>query len=797
MPPKAKMPAPIDRPLSRAYLREFSGWSTAYPPGLSDPTSLRIMENVMINRDGSCSVRPGMRYLSYVDTGFTAFDKQVVGTHEPFFLNDGKRAYLFACREDDDTVGFRVLVNDPSLNPIYMVKDLDDPIVGFTLPAVPADLNFTEDTTYVKYLQIDNKILALSNAGESVRIFEVGATKVAKVPQSIDRPNWDVADKPIVWHPSDAWPPLPGEGPDVGDIATPTANTLVSSNTAANVYNFGYFYTFSNELGESAASQVTVIKTQRPWSGWRWETSNGAAEPSGTTTSDPENTADRIAIYVAYPAYAAAEAAGATAWNLYMMTWSDQDAVPPEAILLYTTPIHSATQWEDSGWARHSPMTGDFDITAQVPNVTNRYNYSDPSKASQGIVAADRLVLVGDPTAPAVIRWSSNQQGDYLNFTASKGGGYKTLTSGNLYTTAAVKLWQNPQSADTLTILNQGVDGMSNSYYMAPADVTSQSDVTPIMGFEETTATPGTTSPYGCEIFNNALYHPIDEQLMKSTASNYNINHKTQTEQIANRWMALTNKHRIVSSQHDGRLYYIVHNPFGAELEEGCMGNEIWVLDAVAEGGNWSRWLIQACALRRIEVAGQIYMSVVRPDGIFCLDPELTHDDTVVPVGLAVDPANITWRLETNTQGANRAHDAWAHLQQVGIVLGNFQGSMRYGVKGWDHHGQPVNVSKVIHDINPPDTENDLPFDLEDQLLVQRGMKEWHFYAESIEMDEVPQEGVGQISLVQYRYAPLSVNIGYEYGSVESFEYARATESWTERTTDSGVPIPFNDARRP
>ena len=39
MPPKTKIPAPIDRPLSRAYLREFTGWSTAYPPGLSEPTS--------------------------------------------------------------------------------------------------------------------------------------------------------------------------------------------------------------------------------------------------------------------------------------------------------------------------------------------------------------------------------------------------------------------------------------------------------------------------------------------------------------------------------------------------------------------------------------------------------------------------------------------------------------------------------------------------------------------------------------------------------------------------------------
>ena len=63
--PKKGLPAPIDRPLSRAYLREFSGWSTAHPPGLSEPTSLRTMENMQVNRDGSLRVRPGLRYLSY------------------------------------------------------------------------------------------------------------------------------------------------------------------------------------------------------------------------------------------------------------------------------------------------------------------------------------------------------------------------------------------------------------------------------------------------------------------------------------------------------------------------------------------------------------------------------------------------------------------------------------------------------------------------------------------------------------------------------------------------------------
>src|SRR6187431_1170446 len=106
MPPKAKLPAPIDRPLSRAYLREFTGLSTAFPPGLSDPTSLRSMDNMLVNRDGSCRIRPGLRYMSYASGG-VPLARRPLGTHEAFYLNDGAKAYLFAVKETDGSVGFR------------------------------------------------------------------------------------------------------------------------------------------------------------------------------------------------------------------------------------------------------------------------------------------------------------------------------------------------------------------------------------------------------------------------------------------------------------------------------------------------------------------------------------------------------------------------------------------------------------------------------------------------------------------------------------------------------------------
>lgn len=178
-------------------------------------------------------------------------------------------------------------------------------------------------------------------------------------------------------------------------------------------------------------------------------------------------------------------------------------------------------------------------------------------------MAADRLVLVYGHAQAARIKWSSNQQGEYLNFSASKGGGYKTLTSGNLFTPASVKLWQNPQSVDTLVVLCSGLDGEGAAYYMnANSSVTAQNRRQSSWASGDT-ATPGTTSPYGCEVLNNALYHPLDNNLMKSTASNHNINHALMADHIQNLWhrVPLESKRKIVSSQMDSALYYLVRSP--------------------------------------------------------------------------------------------------------------------------------------------------------------------------------------------------------------------------------------------
>ncbi len=795
-----KIAAPIDRPLSRAYLREFTGWSTAYAPGLSDPTSLRIMENCWITREGALAVRPALRSVfpdgNWITTNFNA---RIVGSFETFFLNDGGKALLFATKETTGIVSFKVAAYNYTTDEYEVQTLADSEFEGTT--------QFSEQCMYVRYIQIDNKIFALpdsTNPADTVRIFYVGNEKKVVTPQEITHPQWSTGEALTVRLPDAAWINNPvkntipaAETNTAGTAAQPLTGTLIDSDAADNIYNFAYWYTYQNELGETMASQMTVVKTKRSWSQWQFQTAAAAGGPSGTNVSDPLMACDQLVAILPTDSWTEARNQGATAWNLYMATWSDQGAVPVEGTLVATRELSSTSTQAETSWLQHTPVSSSYDITAPLPTA-DAVNYTIPSSASQGLVAGDRIILVNDRQAAAVIRWSSNQLGEYTNFSPTKGGGYKTLTAGNLLVPACVKLWQNPQSTDTLVVLCRGVDGYSTSYYMAPAEVSGQTGSTAIMGFEETTATPGTVSPWGVEVVNQGLYHPLDEQLMKSTASNYNISHSSMTEDVSNKWLELINKQNIVSAAMDNRIYLIVHNPDGEALEEGCMGNEIWVMDV--QGGKdsitWSRFLIQANSLHKLEVGDKLYMAVVRPDAIFVLD-ELETQDEYSDTGLTARRP-IPWQMESNTQGANRAHDAWAHLQQVNVTLGNFMGRMEYGIRGWDLHGKEVVVSKVTKDLRPVDLHTrPLPWDLEDFLLVRRDLKEWSLFARSVEVEGEPALSYGRINLVQYRYTPVSVNVGYEHGSIETFEYGRASSPLDPGTQyPNGVALSYVDPTR-
>src|SRR5690606_28089040 len=250
-------PSTTDRPRIRPYLREFNGWASAYPQGLSDPTTLRVRENCWATREGALAIRPTPRSVfagnNWVTTNYNA---RIVGTFETFFLNDGTKALLFATKESGGNVTFRVAVDNGAT---YTITTLAD--AGFAGDANA--MNFSSSTTYVRYLQIDNKVFALpdsTNPSDTVRIFYVGAEKKLVAPKTITSPAWTSGHAPTVLLPEASWINSPSkttiptaETPTAGTADMPLTGTLIDSDTADNTYNFGYFYTFQNELGETPA----------------------------------------------------------------------------------------------------------------------------------------------------------------------------------------------------------------------------------------------------------------------------------------------------------------------------------------------------------------------------------------------------------------------------------------------------------------------------------------------------------------------------------------------------------------
>ena len=786
-------PAPIDRPLARAYLREFSGWSTAYPPGLSDPTSLRVMENIYVTREGAARIRPGIRSIFTEDWWLGNAGETIVGGFEHFVYDSSSRvALLFAVKSALGTVGFRVVVYNDVTN------RFDD------APGVFPAVSFSGTTTFVKYLQIDNKILALSDdPAEPGILFNVGETKSAKkvAAAGLPMPAW--ADAPTVVHPDAGYINAGNRNVSFPATETPTTQTLVSSTATDNKYTFAFFFTYETEFGESAPSGIRTIKTQRGWSQWQFNAPDASGNKSTTIVVDPLKAMDQLAVRLPTNQYTAAKAAGAIKWNLYMFSWSDTSPVPSVATLVASEGMPTKDLTDSaSAWTVMTAAALAESYIVPVPNKDNRVDYSGGPTARQGIAAGDRLILVNDGENQARIVWTSNVPGEYTNFSPSKGGGTKVLSSGNLLVPLNVQLWQNPQATDTLTITCKGLNGYHAAYYMAPASVSGQSDSTLIMGFEETTATPGTVSPYGVEVLNNKLYHPLEAELMASTAANYSISHKTMTTDVANKWQRLANKDRIISAQHDGRLYYIVNNPEGEALEQDCMGNEVWVLDVGTDNPTWSRWLVQGIALHKLQIGNKLYMAVVKPDAIFIFD-ELAYADEYAE-GANTLLRNISWTLETNTLGANRAHDAWANLYQAQIHAGDWIGDFEWGVRGYDVHGRRVEKVKVSES---PQVNTGIDLtggkvgggvdlgDATDWLEIKRDMMEWSLFARSRVKNNETMMSFGQIDFVQFMLMQLSTNVNTELGSIETFEYQRNVYGGNNAVTINGVPRPMNTTR--
>ena len=808
-------PAPIDNPLGSSYLRGFDGWSTAYPPELSSPTSVRQMNNLLVTDGGALRIRPGLRFIDEPVT-FSAGMTSFVGDFETFPITTTRRGLFTAVRHSD---GVRFAYFVERADGLFEEREPDlDSVDPATIPNW--SLPLPSGVTYIRYLSIDNKVIALpDHPSVGAVVFHVGNPaniRITRIGTSgIDLDFWN--NPPDVVHPDGNW--IRGydyEG-NPGETQTYNINpqtprdidddgTLIHSDEDKNIYTFGYFYTFETLWGETQASGITEIRTQRPWSQWRMilpriftgtlpDTNSGL--PTKSQTAYPGRAMDQLVVKIPPAIWDAAVAAGATRLNVYMITWSEKTVKPAIATLVGRRGIPREPDMMLHGWISHTPAAYSDGHNFPLPSYTNRVNYSGAPTATQGIVAGDRLILVNDRSGR--ILWSGNTPNEYLNFTPNRGGGQKTLSAGNLSIPTDIQLWQNPQSVDTLTILCTGIDGNHRSYYMSPAEVQGGSDNTVIMGFEETTAAPGSIAPYGCEVLNSALYRPTEMELVKSTASNYVITHTGQTDDISNNWKRLLNKKKIGSEAFDGCLYYLVHNPASPAPRSGNRGNEVWVLRPSKEGSSWSRWIVQGISLRKVEYKDQLYLGMLTDQGLMIFDPSSFVDD-VRPLGGTLTTQPIPWSFETNLLGANSRRDAAVDLRKATLHLGDWFGSMEWGIKGMDLHGRVLDRKKVYHAIQAtPNTSGgrvsagqDLG-DTRDELQAEGAFIEWTLYANSI--DGV--NSYGQIDMARFMFSQLTTNFGYNLGALDTFEYQRNAVSGNNDYTQNGIPRPRQDTRRP
>ena len=754
-----RTPPPIDHPLARTFLQSFKGWVSEYPEGAADPASLQTAENVQLTREGAVRVRPGLRSVLADEPIQFGTGKsrglRLIGGIGQFVTNDGKEAFL-VCYQPQGTqersFGAFVKTHKPGVPRDDYFTFVPLSMLGFENSGVT--LPSTVD--YVEYLHIDNKILALPDSSDDPVLFYTGEDKKVVVPREIPAPQWYGSNAPQAFVPATTW--VNGAQTTVPTAGTASSTFLVHNDASKNTVNFAYFYTFYNEFGETPGSPIGTIKVQRTYNTWQ----TGGADASQLKSPD------QIVVRIPRGAWLEAQSHGALGYSVYMLSWTDEGIRPAEGVLVASNPMESSYERH---WVQHTALMSQAFESLPIPGKHNRINYTTPPKATQGMVVGDRVVVVRDPAHPGRIQWSSNALGEYLNFSASKGGGYKTLASGNLQVPSDVVLWTNPQSVDTPVVMCDGINGQSTAYYINfNSEVSGQTAAQTFVGFEETTATPGTVSPRGVEVLRHALYHPLDSELMKTTAANFNIHHSSMTDDIATEWKRLAHKEVIASGQLDGVLYYAVRTSTPSTVFSTSYDRyEVWACDTLNDGV-WVRWHLTALSFHLVRVYGRLYMGVVHPRGLYILDPEAARDaiDSGSTSGAPATNVEIPWEVRTNLMGASKSHDAWAHVRQAEVSLGRFKGMVEWGLDGVDVYGRPFHAEKLT--IAPNVSREPIPADMTDYLHVGHIAREWTFFARG----KSGQAGFeGELNRVMFRMTSASVNVGYQYGSVESFEYGR------------------------
>ena len=217
------------------------------------------------------------------------------------------------------------------------------------------------------------------------------------------------------------------------------------------------------------------------------------------------------------------------------------------------------------------------------------------------------------------------------------------------------------------------------------------------------------------------------------------------------------------------------------------------------EGSSWSRWTVQGISLRRVEYKDQLYLGMLTDRGLMIFDPSSFVDDARL-LGGTLTTAPISWSFETNILGANSRRDMAVNLRKATLHLGDWYGTMEWGIRGMDLYGRVLERKKLYQTIQDTpyitderiDDGDDLG-DTKDELQTDASLIEWTLFANS----SPGKTSYGQIDMARFMFSPLSTNVGYNLGDIDTVEYSRNVMRGNDGYTQNGIPVPRQDTRRP
>lgn len=569
-PPKTAKPPKIKDISIRDWQK---GTVTAFDDGRTPITGLRASGNIMLDQDGTLRPRPSLM------------------PYGPEFLGTCLGIDEFVRLESGETVNYLItLQNVSGTTSVYTWKSGD------------ANWTIRSGKTYdgsatCHFLQADDKVLVM-NGTDNLSYLDLDSFAV--VPFTA--------------------------------LTTPSAPTLAQTGMAGTTYTHYYKITANSTVGETAASGVTSVQTNKLRDAW----------VSGS-----------IYVTVSWSAVDSARS-----YNVYYGDVNGEET-------LIAAGINGTSFIDDGVNARDITRPAPLGDTTAGPKVT------------RGAYINGVIFLVGDADNPRYVRYGGTGQ-NVLDFSPYNGGGWTEVGRGGKELPVVVT--PPPAGAERAhaMVLCRSTNGKGKRYTMNPQTITEGETIIAYYEVKEDNGQDGTDSPDGVVLYDDNLWFPSRDGF-KTTGTKPQLQtfYKTDTisETITDRVQSLssTSMDKCIGLAYQRRLYWAL--PVGSSDN-----NEIWVLDLNQKGAWMTPWNIAATFMKLYnDNDGRTHFLVVSGNVLYELtDSQATMDDTV-----AFRTNATSGFIKFSENGLE-----WAKIIDVTFVVLRPQGQISFTVSGKTEDGQ-------------------------------------------------------------------------------------------------------------